>query len=107
MDGREGAEPDMKGDARDFDAAGSNGFQYLRCKVQSRGGRCDRPTVAGIDGLVALAVRCEVIPMNVGRQRHVTDLVENGKEIIDWSEFEEPVAELAALQDLGFEQDGA
>ena len=45
--------------------------------------------------------------MNVGRQRDVADAIEGGEEIVHRLELKKAVAELAALQDFGFQFDGA
>ena len=50
--------------------------------------------------------------MDVGRERSVTDLVEDGEEVIllgiwDRSEFEQAFAVFTALENFGFERDGA
>ncbi len=45
--------------------------------------------------------------MNVGRQRDVADAIESREEIFHRFELKQPVAELAALEDFGFQFDGA
>jgi hypothetical protein len=49
--------------------------------------------------------------MDVGRERDVADLVKHGEKVVgriaEWGELEQAFAELAALEDFGFERDGA
>jgi hypothetical protein len=93
--------------AHDFYAVGGNLVEHLRCKVQTGSGRRYRSPLLGEDGLVSLTISVLVIAMNIGRQRHVSDAIENGEEIVDRGELEQPVAELSTLKDFGFESNGA
>jgi len=106
----------MQRDLRNFNAPFTNLRQNLRGEVQpGRGSRhrpCLRPRRLGVYGLVALLihipVRCPAVaimlPMNIGRKRHVTDAIEACHEIVDRSEADAPLSETAALDDLGFQR---
>jgi hypothetical protein len=75
--------------------------------VQAGRGRGHRTTFAGEDRLVALAIRLRIVAADVGRQGHVADAVEDGEEILHRLELQQALAELAALQHLGFKHDFA
>jgi hypothetical protein len=94
-------------EAGNFDAARGERVEDLRSEVQAGGGRGDGAAFAGEDRLVALAVGGGIVAADVGRQRDVADAVERGEKIIDRLETQQALAELAALQHLGFERDGA
>ena len=87
----------MQGDAGDFDAARGERIENLRSEVQAGGGRCYGAALAGVDGLVALAVVGGIVAANVGRQRNVADAVEDGEEIFDRVEAEKARTEVVAL----------
>jgi hypothetical protein len=110
--GGEGAEADVEGDAGYFDAVGGELCKSLGREVEAGGGRSYGAALFGEDGLVAIAVGGCVVAMDVGRQGNVADAVEDGEEVDagrigDRSEFEEALAEGAALKDFGFEEDFA
>ncbi len=108
---RECAEADVEGDVGYFDAFADESVEDLRREVQSGCGRGDGTALIGKDGLIALAIGIGVVAMDVGRQRDVADLVEHGEEVIcrvrEWRELEKTLAELAALDDFGFERNCA
>jgi hypothetical protein len=58
------------------------------------------------DGLVAFAVFGCVVAVDVGWQRHVADLLEDGAEVFCRSEAEGSLAVLSGFDDFGFEQRG-
>jgi hypothetical protein len=64
--------------------------------VEACGGSGDGASLLGEDGLVAFAVGVGVVALDVGRERHVADLIEDGEEIGDWGEAEGAFAEFAA-----------
>ena len=75
--------------------------------MQAGGGRRYRSPLLGEDGLVSLAISVRVIAMNIGREWHMANAIEDGEEIVDRGELEQPIAELSALKDFGFENNGA
>ena len=93
--------------AGDFYAVRGNLVEHLRREVQAGSGRSYRSSLLGENGLVSLTISVRVIAMNIGRQWHVSDAIEDGEEIVDRGELEQPVAELSALEDFGFERNGA
>jgi hypothetical protein len=107
----EGAETNVERDAGDFDAASSESFKRLRGEVQASSGSGNGTWFAGEDGLVAVAILLGVVASDVGREGHVTDAVEDGEEVgilvIYRGELEQALTELAAFEDLGFEEDFA
>ena len=57
LDGAEGAGAHVEDDLRALDAAGAQAVEELRREVQAGGGRGDGARLAGVDRLVAVAVR--------------------------------------------------
>ena len=57
-----------------------------------------------VDGLVAVAVFRFVVAVDVGRERHVADLFEDGLEVGHGGEAEGAFAELSGGEDFGFEE---
>ena len=72
-------------------------------KWKSGGGSGDGSALAGVDGLVALAVGGRIVAGDVGRQRDVADLFDAGEEVVDGGEADVALAEFAAGDDLGLE----
>jgi hypothetical protein len=93
----------VEGEAGDLNTALLDGREHLRREVEAGGGGGDRAGVAAVDGLVALLVGVGVGAVDVGRQGHVADAAECGKEVRDRGEFKQALAELAALENLGLE----
>ena len=99
---REGAEADVEGDFGDLDAAGSDCVEDSRGEVQAGGGGGDGAALGGEDGLVAVAIGRGVWhilgTLDVGRQGHVADAVQNGEEVGYGFEAQGAGAEVAAGQ---------
>ena len=98
-----GSQSDVEGDFCSLDAAVMKAGQNLRSEVEagSRGG--DRTALAGVDGLVAIAIRRGIGAGDVGWERHVADLFYVDEEIVDRGEADVALAEFAAGDDLGME----
>ena len=94
-----GAGADMKRDEGRLDTFGAQGFHHRLVEVQPGGGGGHGAFAAGIDGLVALAVRQFVLAGDVWRQRHVAVLLEQGDQwcLAQETQFEQGVS--AALDD--------
>ena len=103
--GSERAQSDVQRYTGNFDSACRDRVQHLRSEVQSGGWSSNGAALSREDRLVSFAIIGSVFAMDVGRKRHVADAFEDGEEIIDRREFEQPVAELAALKHFGFEHD--
>src|ERR1700757_1205759 len=99
----EGSQSDVEGHLCRLYAAVMKAGQNLRSEVEagSRGG--DRTALAGVDGLVAIAIRRGIGAGDVGWQRDVADFFYAGEEIVDRSEAYVALAEFAAGDDLGME----
>jgi len=98
------AEADMEGDASIFYSFGGELCKKILREVQARSGGRDGTALAGKDGLIAVAVGAGVVTTDVGRQRHVSDRVEDREEVANRREFEQAFTEWAALKDFGFER---
>ena len=99
----EGAEADVKGDFRGFDAAVAETGERLRSEMETGGGGGDGPALAGVDGLVAVAITGGIGAGDVGRERDMADLLDAGEEVVCRSEVEVALAKFAAGDDLGLE----
>ena len=89
---------------RDFcglDAAVAETGENLRGEVEAGGGSGYGSTLAGVDGLIAIAVGGGIVAGDVGRERDVADPFHAGEEIVDGSEAYLALAEFAAGDDLG------
>src|ERR1039458_1031659 len=104
---RKGAEAHMQRNSGYLNALGNKSFQQRRRKVQSGCRRSHRTGFAREDCLIALSIRLAIVAPNVGRQRHVANLVENSEEVVYVSETEQPLAELATLQHFSRKTDGS
>ena len=96
LDGTEGAETDVKGDIGDPHALLTYALHKLVGEVQSRGGSGGGAELMAVDRLIPLLV-AELLG-DVGRQRHLTDLVESGEEVLVAVEVDHAVA---VVPDLG------
>ena len=101
------AQSDVQGDLGDFNSASANLVQDFRREVQSGGRRghrsCHGPRRLGVDGLVAIAVGCPVVAVDIRGKGHVSDALDAGKEIRDGSESDAAFPKTAALGDLGLQ----
>ena len=103
-DGLEGSEADVEGDGLDLDAVCAELGEDLGREVEAGGGGGGGAGFVGEDGLVAVAVFGGVVAVDVGRQRHVADAVEDSAEVVGGGEAQSAFAELAGGEDFGFEQ---
>ena len=74
--GLEGAVAHVQRDLDAFDAGGRHVIEDRLGEVQAGRRRGHGPALAGEHGLVPLAVRVEIRPLDVGRQRHMADGVD-------------------------------
>src|SRR5688572_33409254 len=72
----EGAVANVQRDLRNLHAAPAKRAEYCIGKVQSRGRCGDGPTVAGVHGLISLAVRRTISTLDVRRQRRVAEALD-------------------------------
>ena len=105
-DGLEGSEAYVEGDGFDLDAVCAELVEDLRGEVEAGGGGGGGAGLVREDSLVAVAVFGGVVAVDVGRQRHVADPVEDGEEVCDWGEAQGALAELSGGDDFGFEERG-
>src|ERR1035437_771098 len=96
----ERSEAHVQCNASYFDAAGSEGIEDLRGEVEARGGGSHGAALGRIDRLVALAIGGGIVAADIGRQWHVADAVEDGKEIVHRLKAEQALTVLSAFQDL-------
>lgn len=75
LDRTESTKAHMKSDTGDLHAAVLNFFQQLLCKMQSGCRRCRRALVLCLNGLITVFIL--KLMGNVGRQRHLTKLIQN------------------------------
>ena len=73
----EGSGPHMQGDKGDLRPLGLNIFQQLLIKVQSCRGCRHSTGLFSIDSLIARLVLLRVGAVNIGRQRHMTNLIQH------------------------------
>ena len=99
------AQSHMQRYARDLHPASSDQIQHMRREVQACGGSSYGTSFSREDSLIAFAVSSGIVAVDVGRQRHMTDLLQDAEEIIDRGEFEKPVPVLAALQNFRLQYD--
>lgn len=78
-DGLERPEAHVQRDARDVAAANGESPEHSVRHVQARSGRRDGPVVAGEYGLVTRGVYRLVLPLDVGRERHVPARAQRGR----------------------------
>ena len=99
----ERAKSDVEGDFRGLDAAIAEAGQNFRSEVEASGGRGDGSALAGVDGLVAVAIGGGIGAGDVGRERDMADLLDAGEEVVDRTEADVALAKFAAGDDLGLE----
>jgi len=104
-DGLEGAKANVEGDGFDPDANLPELREDLGSEVQAGGGGGGRAGFVREDGLIAVAVLDAVVAMDVWRERHVADFVEDRVEVGRGHEAEGAFAELSGGENFGFEDD--
>jgi hypothetical protein len=106
-DGLEGSEADVKGDGFDLHALLPELIEDRGREVKPGGGGRGGTGVLGEDGLVAGLIFRRVGDgfgaVDVGRERHVADAIQDLVEVGRWREAEGAFAELACGEDFGFE----
>jgi hypothetical protein len=99
----EGTESDVEGDFRRLDAAVAEAGKNFRSEVEAGGGCGDGSALAGVDGLVAVAIDGGIGAGDVGRERDVADCFHACEEVVHRGETDVALAKLAAGSDLGLE----
>src|ERR1700733_8054476 len=100
----EGYQPDVEGDRLDLYFVLFELGEDFWGEVEAGRGGCGAAGLLGEDGLVAVAVFGVVVAVDVGRERHVSDFVEDSVEVGGGGEAECAFAELSGGEDFGFEQ---
>src|SRR6266702_3550252 len=103
---RECSEPDVKRDARHFDALGGERIKNVWREMEAGRWGSHRSAFARKHSLIAFAIGICIVAANVRRQRHMADEVQDGEEIVYWSKSQQTLAEFAAVEHFGFEFDG-
>ena len=103
--GSERSEPDVKRHIRNIYSPRSEVVHLLDGEVKPRSRRGGRTRLAGIDGLVSLFIF--KLFGDVRRQRHLADLIKNGKKALLTVKFRNPVAVLHNVEDLSRELSSA
>lgn len=111
-----GSQPDVECDFGGFDFALAEAHQNLRSEMKTGGGSGDRSALAGIDGLIAVAVGGGILAGNIGWEGDVADALDDGKEVVEGlagfarlsphvrgSETDVALAEVSARDDFGME----
>lgn len=98
LDRPEGPEPYVQCDLGDLHAHIPDLIKKFRCKVKAGGRGGGRAVVPGIDGLVAVFV--PELVRDVGRQRHLPELIQNLLEDAFIAELDQTVPVLHDLQNL-------
>lgn len=99
----EGAEADVEGDLGGFYATVVEAGQNLRREVKTGGGCGDGSALAGVYGLIAVAIGAGIGAGDVGRKRDVADCFHASEEVVHRGETDVALAKLAAGDDLGLE----
>ncbi len=71
-----GAVTDVQGNAEPAHASRFESLENAGSEVKARSRSGDGPADACIDGLVAIAIRSDVIALDIGRQRHVSQRID-------------------------------
>ena len=72
----EGAIADVQGNGRALDTFLLQAIEKLLGEMESGGRRRDRAALAGIHGLIPIAIALRVVPLDIRRQRHVADVLD-------------------------------
>ncbi|MCY1430792.1 hypothetical protein D9M71_467470 [compost metagenome] len=94
----EGAGADVQGDERGFHALRADRLEQRLVEVQPGGGCGHRAGALGVDRLVALAVVRFVRTIDVGRQRHVADPLQQRQHFLGEAQLEQRVVALQHLR---------
>ncbi len=87
----EGARAHMQGHEGRLHALATNGRQQLVIEMQPGGRRRHRSGLLRIDGLIALAIRLIIRAVDIGRQRHVSDALEQRQHRLGEAQLEQGV----------------
>jgi hypothetical protein len=82
-------------------------FKNLSREVETRRGSGDGARLPSENGLVAGAIFDSVVAVDVGREGHVANAIQDLVKVCNWNEFEGAPAEFAAFYNLGLELDFA
>src|SRR5437870_4094517 len=97
------AEPDMKRNLRGFNSTLRHAGEHFWSEVQSCGRRCRGPTFLGVDSLVTLPIFRTIFAIDVGRQRHMPNSLNDRKEVGHRSKPDSPLPETATRHHVGFQ----
>ncbi len=100
----EGPKTDVQSNGLDLDASSANGIKNLRGKVKASGGRGCTAWLVRKDSLVAVAIFFPIVTVNVRRQRHVTNPVENREEVRRRNKANCPFTEFSGGDNLGLQE---
>jgi hypothetical protein len=74
----EGAIADVEGDISALDAARAQRFELFCREVQPRRWCGNGSRLTCVHGLIAIAIRGEIVPLDVGRQWNMPDAIDRG-----------------------------
>lgn len=103
VDGLEGTQADVKRDLGGFDPALPELREDVGSEMKAGGGCGNGAALVRVNGLVAVAIVRGIRTGDVGREGDMADLVDCGKEIVDWREADVALTEFAAGNDFGAE----
>src|SRR5437764_15076542 len=98
------SEADMESNFNDLDTVGSDLVENLRREMQSSSWGSCRALIARKYSLIALPIGGPVFTTDVRRKGYVAQAFESREEVHDWMKAQSPLAILASLDDLGFQQ---
>jgi hypothetical protein len=101
--GLEGSEADMERNFCSLDSSFAKAGEDFRGEMQSRGGGGDGAALLRVDRLIALAIGGGILAGDVGRQWDVTDLLDEGEEVVDRRKTYLALAKGAPSDHLGTE----
>src|SRR5437016_13704995 len=86
-----------------LDSPLANAGQDLWGEMQPGGRSRHTARLAGIDGLVAVTIFRPVLPVDIGRKRHMAQRLHHCKEILDWVKTQGPLPKFLPGDDLRLE----
>jgi len=93
----------VEGDGLDLNAVLFESRENFGGKVKAGRRGSDRAKLLRVSGLVAVAIVRAVVAVDVGREGHVPDFVEDSVEVRGGGKPQGAFAELCSSEDLGFE----
>src|SRR5580704_10615997 len=106
-DGLEGSQADVQGNLDGLDSAPADAVEDFRGEMKAGGGSGYRSARLGIDGLVAFAIAGRIRARDIGRERDVSDAIEDCEEIVaalrNGLKADAALAEFRSGEDLGLQ----